>query len=244
MIFGGEVVAEIAASDADEAALLRAAYNLKADAVIPEIVAAEVVAAAGAEAGPVGPTTNRRRVPPVTAVSQPMARAAPGALDRPGQRWALGLVGFLVLVLVFTKLIQPSYGVTGIQGLAVSVLPLALASVAQAIVVISGGIDLSIGSMMALTSVVAASQMKGQSEELGVAVVVGVILLGLLLGAVNGGVIVLTRVPDIVVTLAMSFVWAGCALLVLRTPVAARRWLKELTRASSASSGSPSRPSS
>ena len=132
--------------------------------------------------------------------------------------WALSLVGFRV-VLLFTKLIQPSYGVTGIQGLAVSVLPLALAAVAQAVVVISGGIDLSIGSMMAPTSVVAASQMKGQSNEVGVAIAIGVLILGLVLGAVNGGLIVFTRVPDIVVTLAMSFVWAGrCALLVLGTP--------------------------
>ena len=65
--------------------------------------------------------------------------------------WALSLVGFLVLLLVFTKLIQPTYGVTGIQGLGISVLPLALAAVAQAVVVIAGGIDLSIGSLMALT---------------------------------------------------------------------------------------------
>ena len=50
------------------------------------------------------------------------------------------------MLFAFTKFIQPSYGVTGIQGLAISVAPLALAAVAQAIVVISGGIDLSIGS--------------------------------------------------------------------------------------------------
>jgi ribose transport system permease protein len=132
--------------------------------------------------------------------------------------WTLGLLGLLAALLVFTKLIQASYGVTGVQGLAISVLPLALAAVGQAIVVISGGIDLSIGSMMALTNVVAAVIMNGQSEEFGVVVVVGVLLLGLLLGAINGGLIVLTRVPDIVVTLAMSFVWAGCALLVLKVP--------------------------
>jgi ribose transport system permease protein len=132
--------------------------------------------------------------------------------------WILSLVGFLVLLLVFTKLIQPRYGVPGIQGLAISVLPLALAAVAQAIVVISGGLDLSIGSMMALVNVVAAVLMSGQSEEFGVAAVLGVLFLGLLLGAVNGTLVVLTRVPDIVVTLAMSFVWAGCALLVLPTP--------------------------
>jgi ribose transport system permease protein len=147
--------------------------------------------------------------------------------------WQLGLVGFLIALLILTKLIQPNYGVAGIQGLAISVLPLALAAVAQAIVVISGGIDLSIGSMMALTSVVAASQMAGQSEAFGVAVVLGVLLLGLLLGAINGGVVVLTRVPDIVVTLAMSFVWAGCALLVLARPGGgSAQWLKDLVKGS------------
>jgi ribose transport system permease protein len=147
--------------------------------------------------------------------------------------WPLGLIGFLALLLVYTRLIQPSYGVTGVQGLAISVLPLALAAVAQAIVVISGGIDLSIGAMMALTSVVSAALMKGQSEEFGVVVVVGVLFLGLVLGAVNGSVVVLTRVPDIVVTLAMSFVWAGCALLVLKTPGGgSAKWLKDLVSGS------------
>ena len=147
--------------------------------------------------------------------------------------WTLGLLGFLALLLVFTKLIQPTYGVTGVQGLAISVLPLALAAVAQAVVVISGGIDLSIGAMMALTSVVSATLMKGQPEEFGVAVVLGVLLLGLVLGAVNGGLVVVTRVPDIVVTLAMSFVWAGSALLVLKTPGGgSAKWLKELVTGS------------
>ena len=147
--------------------------------------------------------------------------------------WTLGLLGFLALLLLFTKFIQPRYGVTGIQGLAISVLPLALAAVAQAVVVIGGGIDLSVGSMMALTSVVSAALMKGQPEDIGVAVVLGVLLLGLVLGGVNGSLIVLTRVPDIVVTLAMSFVWAGCALLVLKTPGGGSAvWLKDLVKGS------------
>src|SRR5262245_29300407 len=145
--------------------------------------------------------------------------------------WTLGLLVFLAILLAFTKFIQPTYGVTGIQGLAISVLPLGLAAVGQAIVVISGGIDLSIGAMMALTSVVAASQMENQSEAFGV--VIGVLVLGILLGAINGSLVVFTRVPDIVVTLAMSFVWAGCALLVLKTPGGgASNWLKELLKGS------------
>jgi ribose transport system ATP-binding protein len=45
IIFGGRVVAELPAADADEPALLRAAYNLKQDATLPEDKAAEAVAA-------------------------------------------------------------------------------------------------------------------------------------------------------------------------------------------------------
>ena len=143
--------------------------------------------------------------------------------------WVLGLLVLLGALLVFTKLINPNYGVNGIQGFAISVLPLAMAAVAQAICVIAGGIDLSIGSMMALTSVVAATQMKDQSEAFGVAVVVGVLILGLSLGVINGSVIVATRVPDIVVTLAMSFVWGGSALVILASPTAgSAQWLKNL----------------
>ncbi|HYX11134.1 MAG TPA: ABC transporter permease, partial [Candidatus Acidoferrum sp.] len=143
--------------------------------------------------------------------------------------WPVSLVGFFILLLVFTRLIQPTYGVPGLRGLAISVLPLALAAVAQAIVVISGGIDLSIGSMMALTSVVSATLMKDESEQVGIAVVVGVLILGTMLGALNGGLVVITRVPDIVVTLAMSFVWAGFALLVLNSPGGgSAEWLKDL----------------
>jgi ribose transport system permease protein len=143
--------------------------------------------------------------------------------------WTLGLLAFLAVLLLFTRFIQPTYGPTGIQGLANSVLPLALAAVAQAIVVIVGGIDLSIGSMMALTSVVAAANMKDQSDAFGLLVVIGVLLLGILLGAINGTLVVVTKVPDIVVTLAMSFVWAGCALLVLKTPGGgSAEWLRDL----------------
>jgi ribose transport system ATP-binding protein len=45
VIFGGRVVAEVPAVEADEPTLLRAAYNLRRDAPMPEAVAAEAVAA-------------------------------------------------------------------------------------------------------------------------------------------------------------------------------------------------------
>ncbi len=71
--------------------------------------------------------------------------------------WTLGLLAFLAVLLAFTKAIQPSYGAARHPGARQRGAPLALAAVGQAIVVISGGIDLSIGSIMALTSVISAS---------------------------------------------------------------------------------------
>ncbi len=53
-------------------------------------------------------------------------------------------------------------------------------------VVIAGGIDLSIASMMALTSVTAAVLMDGASEEFAIVVVPLMLLLGFALGAING----------------------------------------------------------
>jgi ribose transport system permease protein len=141
--------------------------------------------------------------------------------------WVIGLFVLLGVLLVFTKIIQPGYGASGVGSLARAALPFAFAVAAQTVVVIAGGIDLSIASMMALTSVTAASLMDGASEEFAILVVPMVLVLGLVLGAINGALIVVSRVPDIVVTLAMLFVWEGAALLVLEAPGgSAANWLK------------------
>jgi ribose transport system permease protein len=145
------------------------------------------------------------------------------------QGWVLGLCVLLAVLLAGTWTIQPDYGAGGVGSLVRAVLPYAFAVAAQTIVVIGGGIDLSIASMMALTSVTAARLMGGASEEFAILVVPLVLLLGLILGAINGLLIVITRVPDIIVTLAMLFVWQGAALLVLASPGGgAAEWLRAL----------------
>lgn len=143
------------------------------------------------------------------------------------QGWVAGLLVLFVVLLVITKLIQPGYGSGDFGSLVRAVLPYAFAVAAQTIVVIAGGIDLSVGAMMALTSVTAASMMDGASEEYALFVVPFVLAMGLVVGAVNGMLIVVTRVPDIVVTLATLFVLQGAALLVLGAPGGAvAEWLR------------------
>ena len=143
--------------------------------------------------------------------------------------WNIGLAAILVLLLIFTRMIQPDYGASGIESLSRAALTFAFATAAQAVVVIAGGIDLSIASMMAVTSVTAAVLMDGASEEFALIVVPIVLLVGMAMGAINGLLIVITRVPDIVVTLAMLFVWEGVALMILKAPGGgAADWLMNL----------------
>lgn len=151
-----------------------------------------------------------------------------GAMSRAvrGDAWTAALVAIFLALLIFTKLIRPTFG---LDALAIASLPVAFAAAGQAIVVISGGIDLSIGSVMALTNVIAAVLLASQ-PDLSVPIVLLVLVIGLLIGLVNGALVVISRVPDIVVTLAMLFVWAGTALLVLGTPGGGSAdWLRQLT---------------
>lgn len=144
--------------------------------------------------------------------------------------WTLGLAVLLAVLLVATKLIQPGFGASGLDSLARAALPFALATVGMAIVVIAGGIDLSIAAMMAVASVTGAVLMDGASDGQSVLIVVGVLVLGLAMGAINGFLIVISKVPDIVVTLAMLFVWQGVALLILNAPGGgAAPWLRALS---------------
>ncbi|MCC6942015.1 MAG: ABC transporter permease [Novosphingobium sp.] len=143
--------------------------------------------------------------------------------------WTVGLAGFLVVLLAVTKAIQPDFGISGLESVARAALPFALATVGMAIVVIAGGIDLSIAAMMAVASVTAASLMAGASDGMAIGAVLVALAVGVGMGATNGALIVLTRVPDIVVTLAMLFVWQGVALLILNAPGGgAAPWLRGL----------------
>jgi ribose transport system permease protein len=157
--------------------------------------------------------------------------SAAGGFTRVVRRngWVSGLFVLLALLLVFTRLIQPNYGSSGVVSLAAAALPFAFATAAQTVVVIAGGVDLSVASMMAVASVTAAVLMDGANEEFAILVVPLVLLMGLVMGAINGALIVLSRVPDIVVTLAMLFVWEGVALLILASPGGgAAQWLRAL----------------
>ncbi len=77
-------------------------------------------------------------------------------------------------------------------------------------VIILGGIDLSVGSIIALSGVLSAGCVARYGLPIPAALLVGV-LVGLLIGCINGGIIALTTIPPFIVTLATMNVARGLA---------------------------------
>jgi ribose transport system permease protein len=133
--------------------------------------------------------------------------------------WTVGVYVLLfALVLYWRSVTNLPWGPFDVQSLAIDALPFAFAACGQAVVILSGGIDLSVGSMMSLVNVVSARWMMHMSFDEALLFSIALVLAAALAGALAGATIVVTKVADIIVTLALLFVWAGAALAVLTIP--------------------------
>lgn len=94
---------------------------------------------------------------------------------------------------------------------------LALVSLGQTLAILTGGIDLSVGSMISLLSVLTSGLINSNSDMV-IPVCAGVILLGLIIGIINGLGIVVLRVHPLIVTLGMGAILQGAALLYTLAP--------------------------
>ncbi|SDB23325.1 ABC transporter permease [Bauldia litoralis] len=131
-----------------------------------------------------------------------------------------GVRGLFVVVAAFLALyvyLFPGlFSIGGVSKFAQSWFPLALVSMSQAILMLTGGISLSIGATVSLGAVIAATTMTGPLGVVGGIAAVAVAGLGI--GAISGAIVVRLKLPAIVVTLAASFIIGGAALLILPRP--------------------------
>lgn len=132
----------------------------------------------------------------------------------------------LALVLIAIAWLNPRaisyFGFSLMLNLAI---PIALATIAQMFVIAGNELDLSIGTFVGFVGCVTATWLH-DAPLLGAAVLIGSIAVYALLGAL----IYLRNLPSIVVTLGMSFVWQGLAILLLPKPGGkAPDWLLAIT---------------
>jgi len=121
---------------------------------------------------------------------------------------ALG--SLLVLIIMFSVSSHAFFTVSNGMTVALQVTSIAYLGIGATCVIITGGIDLSVGSVLALSGVAAALMVKaGASVPVGM--LVGVIV-GALCGMVNGLCVTQLKLPPFIATLGMMLVARGLAL--------------------------------
>lgn len=146
---------------------------------------------------------------------------APAGRRRPFQAWGYWIAaqrGVLIAVAIFVAIFA-LYGWAQPIGLTSNVINtaankgalLALVAMAQTIPVLTGGLDLSVGTVFMLANCLAATIVNGD-PLMTVLGIVGVLAVGLACGVINGLIVVYGRLQPIIVTLATSAVYFGIAL--------------------------------
>ncbi len=135
----------------------------------------------------------------------------------------IGPMAMILAVLIFMGIAEPAryFRATNLNLIlldAALYMPMAMA---MTFVITQRGIDLSIGSMAALSGILMAFLIKQYGFSVYVAVPIA-IMLGAVMGLINGLIITRFNVPDLIGTLAMDLVYRGFALVIAKGLVLAR----------------------
>jgi ribose transport system permease protein len=131
------------------------------------------------------------------------------------RRWTLI---FLAIEIIYFSLVGTNYfSLKNIQEIFMSSVTILLLATGQTFVIITGGIDLSVGFMVGFSSVISAKVMvelwgAGFSQELAITVgILSALLVGLIPGFINGFLVAKLRVPPFIATFGMYGITYGIA---------------------------------
>lgn len=153
---------------------------------------------------------------PTPTAPGPVAQAAQSVMS--ARMPTLAVTALLVITVAASIVLQPDFfSAYSLSASFATILPVATIAAAQTIIVLGGGIDLSIGTIVTLASAVSVVLMDGDNSRLPLALAAG-LATGAACGLVNGLVVAGLRLQPIVATFATSSVFGGLALLVLPQP--------------------------
>ncbi len=121
--------------------------------------------------------------------------------NRPGMALVIALFLLLITVLINPK----SLNINTFGSILVQTMLLSFAAAGQTMVVISGGVDLSVGSVMSMAAVITTGIIQGQGGRFA-QVILATVAMGAAIGLLNGVCAVRVGLPPIVITLAVSYV--------------------------------------
>ncbi len=136
-------------------------------------------------------------------------------------RWNIGpFTAFLVfaaMFLLFSVKQQNGLSVNVLTSLSNKGVVLALVAMAQTLVVLTGGFDLSAGMILTMASCLASVVVNGPPGQIALGAI-AVLASGLAAGAINATIVVLGRIQPIIATLATGAIYFGIALLLRPSP--------------------------
>jgi ribose transport system permease protein len=134
------------------------------------------------------------------------------------QSWNIGII-VLAIVLGIWRISQlPQFGAYEARTFVLGILPIALLSMGQAIIIIGGGINLAIGAEAVLINCLSANFMEGTDFKTSLMFIFIFLIVGAGIGGITGWIISKSGIADIVVTLATSFLLVGIAMFVMPEP--------------------------
>jgi len=132
-----------------------------------------------------------------------------------GTLLALGI--FLAMFVIYTSNHPAGFTANVVQTAANKGVLLAFIAMAQTLVVITAGIDLSVGMIFILTNCLASALVVGGVAETTLGVI-AVLSTGVICGAINGAIVIWGRLQPIVTTIATGAIYFGIALLLRPFP--------------------------
>lgn len=126
----------------------------------------------------------------------------------------------LVVALMINFILQPNMFARDTLNSNMRVfLPMILLAAGQAVVILGGGIDISVGGIVSIVNTILATQvgLNGSPEKMWTYVLVS-LGAGIIAGAINGFFIAFLRLQPIITTYATSFLYVGFALFILPNP--------------------------
>lgn len=124
----------------------------------------------------------------------------------------------VAIIALYALAVSPEFRtIANLTNLSRQMIILSLVSLAQFIVVIGRGVDLSIGANVRLTSIVVAILMDGSDERFLLGVL-GAVAISLVIGAVNGIAVAKIKVEPFIATLGSAALFSGLALYIAATP--------------------------
>jgi ribose transport system permease protein len=124
----------------------------------------------------------------------------------------------LLVIIVINVILQPGFfSLRVFNSNMATFSPLILISIAQAIIIICGGLDLSVGSAISLINCVLGIMMKGRVGNDVLALVLA-FAVAMAMGLVNGFLVGYLKMPSMIATFATAAIWSGSALLIMPRP--------------------------